>query len=116
MALVPRDGEPHATLNLRGRAEAADLWRNASAKYRAWILLGYASLLLYIPSGIALGMLMTGEGPGAFGWDALVLWGIGSVLTVVFNRLRWREIRHYRVQAGTLDFNPYLDEGGLPFP
>jgi hypothetical protein len=59
---------------------------------------------------------MNDQAPGGFGWAALVLLGIGIVMTVVCNRMRWREIRQYRARAGTVDFNPYLDEGGLPFP
>jgi hypothetical protein len=74
----------------------ADLWRNAGVRYRIGLLLILLGLLAFIPSGIALGMLMTSQSPGTFGWASLICYAIGTPLIILGNLMRLRAIGIYR--------------------
>lgn len=70
--------------------------------------------LAFVPSGIALGILMAGGSPGDFGWISLILYGVGLAMIVLRNYMRFREIRCYRVRTGTVDFDLYIERGHIP--
>jgi hypothetical protein len=71
-------------------------------------------ILTFVPSGIALGMLINGQHPGTFGSASSICYGIGVVLIVIGSRMQFREIARYRVRTGTESFNPYLHKGRIP--
>ena len=81
---------------LMSRAVLGDLWRNAGARYRLGLLLILLGLLAFIPSGIALGMLLTNQAPGTFGWASLVFYAIGIPLIILGNWMRFRAMAIYR--------------------
>jgi hypothetical protein len=109
--VVPDHCGSDQKLRLRGRREFADLWREAGYRYRAWLLLLFLGILSAGPAGIAGAMELSHQSPGMFGWIALIIWGVGVVLVVLANYMRFREIRRYRLRTGTLDFNPYVNGG-----
>jgi hypothetical protein len=98
-------------LRLRGPVEFADLWRNAGRRYRLWLLMMLLGLLLFIPLSVAGIMIVTHHHAGSFGWGSLICLGIGLILIIIGNLMRFREIGRYRVRTGTLSFNPYLHNG-----
>lgn len=76
----------------------ADLWRKAGPNYRVGLLIILVGLLSFVPSGIAIGILMSNQSPGTFGWISLVCYGIGVFLIILGNLMRIRAIKVYRAQ------------------
>lgn len=81
---------------LMSRETLVDLWQNAGAQYRLGLLMILLGLLAFIPSGIALGMLLTNQAPGTFGWASLICYAIGILLIVLGNLMRIRAMGKYR--------------------
>jgi hypothetical protein len=71
-------------------------WRSAGRQFRFGVLLIGIGLLAFVPSGIAIGMLMNNQAPGLFGWASLICYALGVVLIVVGNFLRVQAFRRFR--------------------
>jgi hypothetical protein len=74
----------------------ADLWRHAGVQYRIGFFLMALGALAFLPSGIALGMLMSNQAPGTFGWASLICAAVGLALITLGNWMRFQAIGTYR--------------------
>jgi hypothetical protein len=112
MGMTTEQDSGKSKVSSRGRKEFADLWRNAGRRFQLGFFLMVLGILAFVPSGVALGMILNGQHPGTFGWVSLICYPIGVLMIVFGSLLQRREMGRYRVR--TESFNPYLSKGRVP--